>query len=424
MNEGHFPSLMKEILIAITPSAKERKAFKEATISFLRQFNNKLTSAKAILGGSGAKDTWLAGNHDVDVFVLFDYYQHAEKSAGLSTVVQPLLKKAFPGKKISRLHGSRDYFQLAYKGFTFEVIPILNIKKAEEAKNITDVSPLHSAWVNKHTKGLKHEIRLAKQFLHAHNMYGAESYIGGFSGYVVEIMIVKYGSFEQFLKAAFNWPIREIIDVVGYYRGKDVLFELNQSKLQSPLIVIDPVDKSRNAAAALAMEKFLELKNAAKAYLAAPDANFFRKKEISLAILKQRAAEMKQNMVYIPVQPLAGKRDVVGVKLLKAYELLKERLQPFVVLDAGWQFGKATFFYFFLQKMVLPAYEIHPGPPQQLKEHAKAFRKKYKDIVVEKGRLMAKVKVKHPQLADFVKALLKEKYVQERVKKIGKAIVV
>ncbi len=50
------------------------------------------------------------------------------------------------------MHGSRDYFQIKEKGFTFEVVPILKIKDAKEAMNITDVSPLHAAWVKKHKK--------------------------------------------------------------------------------------------------------------------------------------------------------------------------------------------------------------------------------------------------------------------------------
>src|SRR3989344_4333491 len=168
--------MMEKVLTKIKPSKEEEKNFTQATASFIKTLNSALTTtgAKAILGGSGAKDTWLSGSYDVDIFVLFDYQQFASRTSELSDLLQPVLKKRF--SKISRLHGSRDYFQLRYKNLNVEVIPILKITKAEQAKNITDVSPLHSVWVNQHTKNLKDDIRLAKQFLKAHNLYGAESH--------------------------------------------------------------------------------------------------------------------------------------------------------------------------------------------------------------------------------------------------------
>ena len=193
---------MKLILAAIKPSKGEEKQFSTSANGFLRTLNAVLVDARAILGGSGAKGTWLSGNHDVDIFVLFDYKKYADKSGELSNLLEKYLKKAFPKAKIERLHGSRDYFQLSFKGLMFEVVPILKISKAEQARNITDISPLHSAWVNKHAAKVKDDIRSLKQFCKANNLYGAESYIGGFSGYVLEIVTAYYGSFEKVLKAS------------------------------------------------------------------------------------------------------------------------------------------------------------------------------------------------------------------------------
>src|SRR3989344_1107382 len=171
------------ILNKIKPNEQERLWFKTIADSFLKLLNSKLKDARAILGGSGAKDTWLAGNHDVDIFVLFNYQKYSGQSSELANFLEPIFKKVFSKEKISRVHGSRDYFQLYYQGFFFEVIPILQISSSLQAINITDISPLHSLWANKYTKGLKDEIRLIKQFCRAQKVYGAESYIGGFSGY-------------------------------------------------------------------------------------------------------------------------------------------------------------------------------------------------------------------------------------------------
>src|SRR3989344_8318798 len=158
--------MMEKVLTKIKPSKEEEKNFTQATASFIKTLNSALTTtgAKAILGGSGAKGTWLSGSYDVDIFVLFDLKKYNDKSGELSNLLEKALKKAFSTLKIQRLHGSRDYFQLSYQKLAFETVPILKITHAEQARNITDISPLHSGWVNKHAAKLKDEIRFLKQF--------------------------------------------------------------------------------------------------------------------------------------------------------------------------------------------------------------------------------------------------------------------
>ncbi|MBI2146461.1 CCA tRNA nucleotidyltransferase [Candidatus Woesearchaeota archaeon] len=401
---------MKEVLAKIKPTTKEQQQLKAGITLFLKKLNARLKGAYAILGGSGAKDTWLSGSYDVDIFVLFEYHQFASRTSELSDLLQLTLKKCF--SKIRRLHGSRDYFQLKYKNLNVEVIPILKITTAEHAKNITDVSPLHSVWVNQHTKKLKDDIRLAKQFLKAHNLYGAESHIRGFSGYVIEILIAYYGSLEKLLRASQSWSVKEIIDAAKHYPTNDVLFQLNKSKTQSPLIVIDPVDKNRNAAAALSDDAFFRFKKLAREYLKKPDSSFFVKKKIDLAQLRK---ETKLNIVYVTLAPFSGKEDVVGTKLLKVFTFLQQRLKPFVLKKSGWEWD---IMYFLVEKKELPKEEVVKGPPLGLKEHVKNFRKKHKHAFEENGRLMARIPVKYPQLQAYVTRLVKEKYVQRYVRKV------
>ncbi|MBI2666868.1 nucleotidyltransferase domain-containing protein [Candidatus Woesearchaeota archaeon] len=406
--------LLKKVLAEIKPSAQEQKEFSSATASFLKKLNAELKDAKATLGGSGANGTWLSGNHDADIFVAYDYKQYAEKSSALSDILEPILNKLFPKQKKQRLHGSRDYFQLQYENFTFEVIPILQIKKAEEAKNITDVSVLHSIWVNKEAKSIKEEILLAKQFCKAQLCYGAESHIGGLSGHVIEILLVNYSSFDKFLKAAIRWGLQEVIDPEDHYKNRDVMFALNKSKLQSPLIVIDPVDKNRNAAAAFTEEKFYHLKEVAREYLKKPSEAFFKKKKIDW---EEEAKKKKLNLVLLELEPLEGKRDVVGVKLGKIFDFLKKKIASFQIKQTHWDWDTIAFL---LEKRELPAEEVRQGPPLELTEHVKQFKKMHKETFVKDGKVWAKVAVKHPRLEDFVKAVMKEKYVLEKVKKVKK----
>ncbi len=418
----------QEVIKKITPAPEDTARMKRAVTLATSKLDAALRSlqAKAILGGSGAKDTWLRGSHDIDIFVLFSLQNYASRSAELSNILLPRVKKAFPGKKIERLHGSRDYFQLAVNGYTVEVIPILHIRAAEQAKNITDISPLHAVWVNRHTqklkdkKKLKDQIRLAKQFLHAHTLYGAESYIGGLSGYVVEILISHYGSFQRLLEASRRWKVREVVDVAGHYKKMDALFELNKSKTRSPLIVIDPVDKGRNAAAAFSEESFLRLKKAAAAYLKSPSASFFEKKALEPAALKEKAHARHLNLILLDVAPLEGKEDVVGMKLRRAFEHICRKLRHFAVKEAGWEWAEKdkALFYFMTGLRELPKDAVLAGPPLRLKEHVQAFRKKYKKTFVKDNRVMAQVDVQNRQLHETVAHILKEDYLREKVKNV------
>ena len=51
------------------------------------------------------------------------------------------------------------------------------------------------------SKKILDEIKIAKAFCHANNCYGAESYINGFSGYGLELLVYYYGGFLRFIKA-------------------------------------------------------------------------------------------------------------------------------------------------------------------------------------------------------------------------------
>jgi len=382
----------------------------------IEKLDTNLKDAKVVLGGSGAKGTWLK-SFDADIFVLFDYKKFKDKSDKISDILGIIVKKSFKNSK--RLHGSRDYFRIKKGDFTFEIIPMLDIKKAGQAKNITDVSPLHSRWVLKHKK-LSDQIKLTKQFCKAQRVYGAESYIRGFSGYVCEILTIHYSSFLNLIKNAVKWKSGEIIDVEKFYRRKDVFKELNQSKLISPLIIIDPVQKDRNAAAALSSEKFNIFKKACSGFIKMPSKKFFVEKLFTVNSILEKSTKGKT--IFIIADPIKAKEDVAGTKLLKVFDYLKNNLisYGFNLLDADWQWDSKAraLFYFTYDKNPLPTeYEV-TGPPTSMKEHTASFRKKHKKTFVKKGIIYAIDKRKHTLPEKYLKNLIKDNYVSERVKSI------
>lgn len=334
--------------------------------------------ARVVLGGSFAKDTWLKGDYDVDVFVAFHL---SHKKDNLSD----LLATAIKPWKADRVHGSRDYFQI--KGdINYEIIPVLDIEKASDAENVTDFSPKHVAWVVKEGKGHSDDIRLLKKFCKAQKVYGAESYIRGFSGHVVDILVIYYGGFLKLLRAATKWKPKTVLDYNNIYKGK-ALLTLNTSKTQGPLVLIDPVQPDRNAAASLVQEKYDIFIKAAKAFLARPSITFFHEHEPDLWALKQQGSHI------VNVTTLDEKEDVAGTKMVKLFEKVKSELErnDFTIADAGWTWDrkKKGGFWFRTKEKQLPPKMKRVGPPKKIVENAKAFKKKYKNARTVRGRLVA-----------------------------------
>ncbi len=407
--------ILDEALKEIQPDRNYEKEIFEKVGIIIKKINRGQKNIKAVLGGSGAKGTWLK-TFDADIFAVFDYKKFKGKSDKLSDILEKILKKKF--KNVSRLHGSRDYFQIKQNQFTFEIVPILKIQKAEQADNITDVSPLHSKWVLRHKK-LINEIKLTKQFCQAQNVYGAESYIRGFSGYICEILAVYYGSFLNLIKNAAKWNGKVVIDFERYYKGKDVFKLVNTSKLGSPLVVIDPVQKDRNAAAALSDEKFYAFKKAAVEFLRNPSAGFFKGKSLDSLFLK---GKNNKRLIKIYTTPLDGKTDVVGCKLLKIYEfLIKESTKnSFRPIKTAWEWDKKSnaIFYFLFNKNPLPKLIEIEGPPIKLKQHVEQFRRMHKRTLIKFNKIYAQEQRKFLLPENLLKIIIKNESVKERCKSI------
>jgi len=406
--------LLLEVINDIKPSKEYEKEILGKANNIINKINKGIKDARAVLGGSGAKGTWLK-TFDADIFVKFNYNKYKEKSEKLSDTLEKFLKNQF---KITKLHGSRDYFQIREGKFTFEIVPILNIKKSEQAKNITDVSPLHSNFVLKHKK-LIDEMRLTKQFFKAAKVYGAESYIRGFSGYVCEILTTYYGSFLKLIRAIPKWKEKTVIDIKKFYRKKNVFTEINKSKLTSPLIVIDPVQKDRNAAAALDFEKFEILKHRAKEFSKKPSKKFFELKVLTEEDIIKKF--QKNKLIMLNAKPLNKKEDVAGAKMLKAFHFIEKNFifNGFNIIESDmlWHSSSALFYYA-LEKDKMPKTIVLPGPPLKIKRHVLFFKKSHKKTFIKNKKIFALEKRKFSNARDLIKNIIKTNNVKDNMNKI------
>ena len=407
--------LLLEVIKDIKPSKQYEKEILDKAKSIINKINKGIKDAKAVLGGSGAKGTWLK-TFDADIFVKFDYKKFKDKSSSLSDILEKFLKKSF---KIIRLHGSRDYFQVRQQKFTFEIVPILDIKKAEQSKNITDVSPLHSNFVLKHKK-LIDDMRLIKQFFKAAKIYGAESYIRGFSGYVCELLTIYYGSFINCIRALSKIKEKTVIDIKNYYKNKNVFLEINKSKLASPLIVIDPTQKDRNAAAALDNEKLDILRHRAKEFLKKPSKEFFEIKVLTEQNIREKF--QKNKLIMLKAAPLNKKEDVAGAKMLKAFHFIEQNLisHGFKVVESDmlWHAKTSSLFYYVIENDKLPKAIELSGPPLKVKYHVALFKKAHKKTFIKNKRIFAVEKRKFTNSKELMKNIIKTPNVKDNVKNI------
>ena len=312
-------SILKEILQNVTPSKKELKDIKKILAENLQKVKANIKknriNADVFIGGSFAKGTMIKkDNYEVDVFIRFD---RKYKDILLSGITEKLLQ----GIRVQKIHGSRDYFKAKIaENLAVEFVPVRRIKNPREAENITDLSYSHVNYIKKKIKSEKllDEIRLAKAFCYANGSYGAESYVLGFSGYGLELLIFHYKSFLQFIRAMVRLDPKkkEVIDLEKHHKNKNhVLMDINAAKLQSPIILVDPTYKQRNVLAALSLETLRNFQKVCKDFLEKPSVNFFTQKVINIEKIKAEAINRGYEFVLLNISTNRQEGDIAGSKL-------------------------------------------------------------------------------------------------------------
>lgn len=422
-----FDKVTQAVLKKYKVTPQEHENILKKIDSFMHELRLALqkdgVDAYVMLGGSAAKGTFLKHDFDCDVFVRFihDKYKYSD----ISSIMEQALKKV-PRICYERVHGSRDYFQGIWKGIHYEIIPVLYITNKNMAMNITDNSPLHVEWLNLHlSEKLRDEILLTKLFFKAQKVYGAESYMHGFSGHIVDILIVYYSSFLELLKNIISWQEKKVINMTSHPVN---LNTFNQDKLQSAIIVIDPIQPDRNAAAAVGYEQFYHIKNQAGLFLQKPDITFFQRKSISKKELKKNKRDVeKQKGVFIVLQafPLHGKLDTIGTKMFRAYEYIKQELihHDFTIIKTGWDWiekqEKPAFMWFAIKEKLLPEIKEHTGPPLKMQKDVAAFRAKHTKTYFKAERICAYIKRDYTTPLALIQSLLKMPFIKEKAKKWG-----
>ncbi|MDP3966602.1 MAG: hypothetical protein Q8Q04_03660 [archaeon] len=389
-------SVLNEVLEEINPSEDELKVIRESLKKFESYLKKRIKKLKIdadlFVGGSFSKNTLIRKNfYDIDLFLRYGK-KHAEKD--FFKLSKKILR--FVGG-VSVIHGSRDYFRVKGNSFfLYEVVPVRRISRPSEAVNITDLSYLHSRYINRKIKNKKilDEIKLGKAFCHGTKTYGAETYVRGFSGYSIELLIYYFKSFERFLNVlSKNQDKKLIVDIEKFYKREDVLIDMNGSKLDSPVILVDPTYKARNALAALSYETFKKFQVSARAFLKNPLADFFIPKKIDFQKVKSESQRRGFQFLRLKLKTKKDKGDIAGAKLLKFFNHLEKEFEKYFevkIKDFEYIEGKAGEGYFVLS----PRKEIvFKGPSVKDEKNSIRFKKEHANTYEKKGRFYAYKKV-------------------------------
>lgn len=354
-----YRSILNEIKPSNTEKKKVHKIANDAIDFINEKCKKENINAKAILVGSVAKDTWLSGKADIDIFINFSLDKDEDylKEKGLYLGYEC---SAFFDGVAEEHYASHPYVTSNINGYYVDFVPCYNISDAEELKSAVDRTLLHTKYIQKHLHDdQKDEVLLLKKFMLEVGTYGSEFKVGGFAGYLCEILILKYGSFEETLNAASNWKNKTVINLENYES-----FNL----FKDPLIAIDPIDKNRNVAASLRLEKMIEFIIASRNFLKNKKIQFFQPitKKIQLDDIisqfedrKTRTIALKFNIPDIPI-------DTLHPQLRKTEKSIVEKLEfnDFNTFKSGYWTDENKIAIILLELNVFKQnkYKIHEGP--------------------------------------------------------------
>ena len=175
------------------------------------------------------------------------------------------------------------------------------------------------------TSEQKNQIRILKAFLKGIGIYGAELSIAGFSGYVTEVLVLKYGDFKNVIKNIATMKNKGEVIAIDNITNNDI-----SKKFQSPIIIIDPVDSNRNLGTAISSESLSRFIFGARALLKNPSLEFFsinsNKNRISLDKNLQKVSQLLPYILVLEFKFKIRSSDIIWGQLKKLTKSLAQRL--------------------------------------------------------------------------------------------------
>ena len=437
----------ESILKQLRPTPEEIDAVNETAEKVIGVINDLCEKggidAKANAVGSVAKNTWLRGKSDIDIFISFPIETKMDDLKEIGLDIAYKTNDALNGNP-SEHYASHPYLTCDIDGFEVDIVPCYAIEEGQSIISAVDRTILHTKYIQKHLrKEQEDEVLLLKKFMDAVGTYGSEFKTGGFAGYLCELLILKYGTFEATLRAAQNWNKHTEIDLEGYGTSGNDIFE------NDPLVFIDPTDENRNVGAALRMERYVDFIVASRNFLDIADDNdldedekqekiieFFKplkkekflgksNEEIAKSILESFKNRQTQTLILKFKISEDISADALHPQLLKTVSSICEKIEmeEFSVFKYDYWTDEEEYVIFTIELNVFKQgkFYIHKGPKVWPKKACDNFKKKWQDALYPLDEFMVLTRERDYKTAkEFLEKTLDDKHIH--IFKIGKNI--
>ena len=372
-------TLFDEVLERIRPDENETTKINK----IYNNLKNKITKRNldSLIVGSIAKGTNLKGA-DIDLFIRFDEDTDL-KSQGLKVAREILTD----GKE---LYAQHPYLRGEIEGIGIDLVPCYAIKDSSKSISAVDRTPFHTKWVTENIAGKEDEVRLAKQFLKGAGAYGANAAIGGFSGYLVEILIIRYENFENLVRKISLWKPPIIIEDV-------------KNAPKAAMMIKDPVDERRNVSAGVTLKGLGTAILAAKGFLNNPTLDFF--------FPKNKIRKSKGIVTTVTLPHPGGNEETVLPWLQRQGRKINKAIADFEPIAWNANLGNNCFLVFETATVELPDIVSHKGPPPW-EDGALDFLKKYPDATLSSKRLEIGRPPRHSKIDEVILELIPNARVQ------------
>ena len=401
MTDDALDAVLDRVSERVTPDADERERLRAATADLTARAEAAIddlpVGADVTQVGSSARSTWLAGDRDIDLFVRFptglDREELERYGLDVGHAVLPDGHEEY---------AEHPYVTGEYDGFDVDLVPCYAVDSAREIRSAVDRTPFHDAYLQaRYTPELAADARLLKRFMKGVGVYGSDLRTEGFSGYLVELLILEYGGFVPLVEAAAEWhppvqfDLRGSVDPQrtddGAGRAEIPPEEAEAASFDDPLVAIDPTDPDRNVAAVLSAANLARFQHYCRELLDDPRESLFfpeptgpidgagvrdhldRRGSHAVAVLFDTPDVVEDQLYPQLRRSLGGVTDELdrrGFDVLRATTVANG-----VGEDAS---GQSVLF---VETAVdeLPAVERHEGPPVHVGEHAASFYGAYAD---------------------------------------------
>ena len=360
-----------DITLEISASSSPSKLNQKKLEKISREIGNEIMNFKdnrileVIVGGSFAKGTWL--ENDIDYFIMIEStverkeFEEIGKSVGFYA-----LRKYKPYLRYSE----HPYVEGIVDGIRINIVPCYKVEK-NKWKSAADRSPFHTIFMQSSLNDyLKGQVRVLKKFLKSIGIYGSQISVSGFSGYVTEVLVLKYGSFRNVLQTFADLKPNYIISL-------ESLNEKATGKFDSPIIIIDPIDSNRNLGAAISSECLAKFVLASRLFLNEPSIEFFKRpRKYSSKIINS----FKSNLLIIEFKIQERSPDILWGQLKRKLASISKQLE-----NARFKIIKKicftderehAVFIFIIEFTNLPKLNLNLGPEIFRKNETNSFIKK------------------------------------------------